>query len=267
MGLDIYLTRFDEDMGTVLAVERRYEERCGAEVYGDGGPSTPEERREACGRIARELGLTDGGEHPAKHRIGEPSKVAPDNINGLGYFRSPYNSGGINRVVERLTGESKGYYWIFQKESDDYYHRPDWAEARRRAMEVIGDLERVSVQNRGYAVRTLRMAPHHTSSESAALAEFLKFEGSHANIPAGFGRAFANGYGDFDLDGMDVRAVMLGIESSLFGKQPVAYVVTKSPDGSALHPSYIDSLKVVVETCDYVLASDAPERFALAWSE
>lgn len=287
MGLDIYVYHYTTDPARVHAIEDQYNERCEA-LYADDAPPADvrgdEDRTRAWrdgerARIAAELGLVGGeysAEHPGKVRLDAPSRFAPENINRVGYFRSSYNDGGINRVIPRVTGEDKGYGYIFGNEDAAYHFAPDWRRTRERALEVLGLLEAANARGQGHGVMEVAPNPFGdwtreagATSEHEALELFLTkhLSGLKRPDPFGDGGGYSDLTGEYFRAPLKVRALIRGgLQRKGYGAPvPVLYAVYESEHG-AVHPSYLDSLKVVVETCDHVLAQPDPERWLLHWS-
>jgi hypothetical protein len=76
----------------------------------------------------------DGMEEDPGEHINQDSQEFPEHYFKIGYFRSSYNSGGLNSILNDAI--KKDLYWIFQT-SQDYYVQPDWKSSRRRAVQVL----------------------------------------------------------------------------------------------------------------------------------
>lgn len=142
MGLDVYLKKYNTDLDTVQAREaeaREKSEQIWAE-YPKYEECTQQQKDEADQRVKdwyEENGFDRWGELSGKDVEGIEinSEIDPDNMFKIGYFRSSYNSGGINHVLREQLG-GRDLYWIFQP-NDEYYVRPDWAMAYGRVQQLI----------------------------------------------------------------------------------------------------------------------------------
>ena len=81
------------------------------------------------------MGLnSEFGEHSSREKIEQDSKKHPEHMFKIGYFRSSYNGGGINSVLDSLG--FGGLYWIFDNK-DQYEFAPDWEKSLKRVREVL----------------------------------------------------------------------------------------------------------------------------------
>jgi hypothetical protein len=301
MGLDIYLYHYTADPKEVHRLEHEYAERTDA-LWNDGVDE--KHRKKEQKRIAKELGLDEDGEHPGKQRVDLKSKIAPDNVNRVGYFRSSYNGGGINNVIRRVLGEDKSYYYIFgQRGVGDF--APDWKVSRERALEVLNLLGEANNRARGHYVMELSANPFSDFTKpqevdgrvldnERAVLDFFLTELDTYEKRNGDGLAFGSSYtkmgGEFVMEGVKVKAIIWGGMPTFVRPRPGEVVPPGPPkvylvceatredndaeavrkhlatDGNSIHQSYFDSLNIVVETCDYVLAKPDPERYVLHWS-
>jgi len=146
MGLDVYLKWYD-DYDAVQAKESaasKKSEEIWAE-YPKYDECTEEQKNEARDRIHewnRDHGVDEWGsvddEGQAK-RIEEPSTIDPDHMFKIGYFRSSYNDGGLNSIMQEQLG-GRDLYWVFQPPEDrEYCFCPDWAIARGRINQLVSE--------------------------------------------------------------------------------------------------------------------------------
>lgn len=229
--------------------------------------------------------------HPAPEdgvetEIYKSSKVHPQHDTfKIGYMRSSYNDGGTNTVLRTATG--KDLYWVFDVDSrgkDGYRISPDWSQALERAKELREAFFAHLVETG--PIRVVEVHPL-VSSESPELPTrdqvveiFKKNQHEHnqrfAKDPAPTMFAskdynwYANRDGHFYLGkGAKVLAVIPG-KSAYSGGLPSTYLVLRDDkdeeDANPIANWYLQALDVVVETCEYVLASGTPEEFILHWS-
>jgi hypothetical protein len=259
MGLDVYLTRY-ENRALSKERERLYEERTAAMYERKLSDDAEQAERE---RIARELGLTSWGDDEVNVvSVRMPSTLDPEHTFDIGYFRSSYNESGINAYLGRVLGGG-GLYAVFpEAEHDEYEFQPDWAAAKRRALEMAEALHD-RAQSRPYDVTVVRtnsfLAPTALpASASAALELFCS-----QNQPAF--DAYSSAQGEFFMKKpLPVRAFIPGMRQSMGNPTPVLYAVFDvSPDHSKW---YETALRIVAETCDYVLSQPERDKFWLRWS-
>lgn len=145
MGLDVYLQKCD-DFDEMIRLEEEYEKRSEAtwnSICKPIGQMSDDEKnkcREKNKKIAEELGLGEWGQYLKEKDIKKDSKKYPEHMFKIGYFRSSYNSGGINHVLNDYGMED--LYWIFQV-GDDYHIFPDWDEALNRVNGLIKKIKEV----------------------------------------------------------------------------------------------------------------------------
>jgi hypothetical protein len=277
MGLDIYLYKYDnyEEVKRV----REEVDRLTEAVYED--PSIPEGdegsklRMAKCRTIEQEHGyveekVTDtwSSFRPSgEHKIELKSQKYPDHLFSIGYFRSSYNDSGINRVLsEHCNGRSLD--WIFPH-GDEYEFQPDWTLARERTTELLNLLSTAEHVRVMKASHNQFISPDKwVDSTEAALKLYKDEQSKHVKRgDQAFGGNYGNLHGEFYLDEpLEVVAVIAGREDRLFGLKdgeiPCHFLVYKSKH----FDSYLQSLGIVIETCDYVLAQPDPEKYWLHWS-
>lgn len=267
MGLDVYLKKF-EDFESTQQLEASYEEiaeRNWQDIQKGRSYEqlTDEEKdsvREKNNALATSMGLDEWGSDSRVEKIEIPSVRYPDHYFKIGYFRSSYNEGGINRILRNtigLTLES-----IFNT-PDEYLFSPDWKLAKSVAEKAISDF-RDYIEKSPYRVSTFGfnefMGMPDVESEASALAKFLEVK--EANKSANC--AFSNSSGTFFLDKpLEIAAVLTGTQDSYLGrgKIPCHYVIYKD-DMSW----YLQALEIVLETIEWVLAQSDSEKYYLAWS-
>jgi hypothetical protein len=150
MGLDVFLYCCDR-LDEWEEVQREYEEKSEAiweEVQAgrEYKDLTDEEKRtitERCEKLALSMGLEECGAIADEYIIEEASEKYPEHMFKIGYFRSSYNSGGTNSVLERLGVPN--LYDIFVQQTDDEYHRRiDWEDAKKTVKRAIAMLRKIN---------------------------------------------------------------------------------------------------------------------------
>ncbi len=178
----------------------------------------------------------------------------------IGYFRSSYNDGGINRKLEMVGAPS--LYEIFPHSDSDYSFQPNWEESRAKAKEALDILKS---KDNGYEVTefsaNIFTEPTVTSAKQA-LEIFNKELERNGNRQSAFGGSYSNRDGNFFLNKpLEVVAVIPGT-TDMLGKRPTTYVIYKSEGANW----YLKALEIVIETCEYVLAQKDSDKYWLHWS-
>lgn len=212
-----------------------------------------------------------GEEEDVSTQIEEDSAKHPKHLFKVGYFRSSYNGGGLNRVLKNLGVPD--LYDIFAVTEEGYYVKPNWVESLMRAEEAITKFDEAIALNGSVQVAEewffdwWKQGPSNgEEAMKVYLAELA--EKKKAN---NFGFcAYSNQKGLFYLDApLKVKAIIKGHSAFNLkkgaGKEPAVYVIFEE-DSSW----YRQALEIVVETCQYVLENDGTlekgEEFCLHWS-
>ena len=303
MGLDIYLYWY-KDVKATQERKAKYEERSqeifneidkrkirGRDERWSDAENAEEKKRYA--ELAAALGMQDvedaknhiylGDELPSnKKRINFLSVRHPEeDMFKIGYFRSSYNSGGINTVVPNAIG-GDGLHDIFEHTEDEYCFCPAWETSLELAQGMWNDY--VTHLKKSGSIRVSSINPlslndptveNKISSERTALAVFMKAIADKKKAdkknkgkpdPFGFDTNFSNLYGDFFLgkEPMKVRAILHG--KGGMNQKVGVYIVYEIAKTKPENDSYAVALDVVVETCEWVLAQKDPQNYYLHWS-
>jgi len=268
MGLDVYLYWY-EDLEAATHIEESVEsleeeiwEESLGELDKDNATQLTEEERDEIHAKIKELRAKMVPES-LKKEIDFPSAKYPDHLFRVGYFRSSYNPGGINNVLRSLIG--RDLYYIFGVDGNHEYHvKPDWTESLARAKEVrdelIATLERIN----GFYVDEVSFnmfvaKESLPKSGKDVLDAFLKSHGT--DRPFG-GDAYSNRDGDFFPRGKMIFAAIPMV--SPVGA-PAVGLVCKDENGGR-YSSYLESMDIVIETIELVLAKEDPQNYVLHWS-
>lgn len=199
------------------------------------------------------------------------SKIHPENICSLGYFRSSYNQGGINSVLANLLGENSDLYWIF-KPNDEYVFFPEWEKSLERAKDVLKRFRKIAETGRmEYGILEIGVTPivpvEMPHSKKEAMDILIANIQKHEKDSAAF-RSYGCREGEFFLDGLNVVAICPGDREFIRNKEPCVYVLYKREGGKDdKYASYEHSLEIVIETIEYVLKNQGNgHKFGLAWS-
>lgn len=258
MGLDVYLYRYENKKETDER-ENKYQEFSDKlwEEAGEYDKLTQEKKdeiNEKCKTYAKSIGLNEwGNDDLGKSNIEENSTLYPDHMFKIGYFRSSYNSGGINRILRNLElpdlEEIMGY-------NDEYVFQPNWGTTLENVNSVISKLK----ETPAYRVESVSgniFRETSIKSESEALKVFLKE--IEKNKESKY--SYSNSDGHFYMDEpIKVLALIPG-KQTILGERECTYVVTESDN-----TWYIQALEIVKETIEYVLNKENKEQYYLHWS-
>jgi len=205
---------------------------------------------------------SDNREDWGKNKIEIDSVKYPQHLFKIGYWRSSYNDGGINSVLDRA--RLPNLYDIVQP-GDEYEVCPDWSVCLENAKDAIEQLDNYLKQPISkYDVMTVSFnmfSEPQINSDEQALQAFAEELARKEEAPP-FGNSYGNHIGDFFLDTIPVVAVIPGY-TRILGKQPCSYVVFKTDNQWEF---YHQALEIAQETIEYVLAQPDPTIFYLHWS-
>lgn len=262
MGLDIYLYRYDnfEDTQRREREHSEFSEKNWASTEGREYESLTEEEKNEIRRKDKEnaasLGLDDwGSDKEKKEQIELPSEKYPDHYFKIGYFRSSYNSGGIERILRNMGLPTLSD--VFNRHGDEYEFQPNWKES----LEAINGLISLFIGKGAYRVNSVSANMFRDSevkSEERALEIFLEQMRKAGETPE---YNYSNSDGEFYLhEPIKVIAMIPGKEN-LFGERDCVYVVTESDN-----TWYLQALEIVRDTIEYVLSRENQEQYYLHWS-
>lgn len=217
------------------------------------------------------------GEQPVQlERIEIDSKIHPEHMFKIGYLRSSYNEGGINRVLRSYVDESLDNIFLA---GDRYEFAPDWNAALVNAKRVHAKLKAFLDESRGLTVVRVAMnmfanPQEHRITEREAIERTAKMmrEGKQGWFGNREGDFFLPGRGPFhgkdqpDSKPLQVVAAIPAIARGFMGRDEMIVhlvVVDESSDGQRW---YLDALDVTIEMIEWVLAQPDPESFLLHWS-
>lgn len=191
-------------------------------------------------------------------QIEEPSKLYPDHLFKLGYFRSSYNGNGFNSVMH--SAGVPDLYEVFMPPKNASRFTPDWKAALLRAQTSM-QMWREHLGSIGGDCYVMEETAEGVigSPEQAMLA--YQTEMTRKNSPFD---AYSNSVGFFTKTPRRLRAVIGG--RSALGRPCVYLVMQKDPLEEGESDWYDMAWQIVVETIEHVLASGKPEQFELYWS-
>lgn len=275
MGLDIYLYHSAADPKDIAAFEARIEnarEKCWDACGKSYEQMTEYEKttaREAANAVENELREANP-ELAENEAETPPSQVNPGHLFNLGYFRSSYNGAGFNSVIDTLLGK-RGLYWIFDVEEVNYRIKPDWRASYERAVALLVEFDAAILKTGGLLkVEPVSGNPFVALDDQPATAtaalKIASEELARPVIGGLLGSWYSNSRGQFmpGKEGMHVRALIPGVNRSWNGTERCVYVVWEASEETC--KSYRDSLAIVAESCEWVLAQPDPENYLLHWS-
>lgn len=261
MGLDIFLYRYD-DYKKTRELEEKYNDFSNKswEDAGEYDSLSREQKDEINQKVkdyALSLGLDKWGlPENGVEQIEESHPLYPDHYFKIGYFRSSYNQGGIERILRNLGLPTMSD--IFNYETENYHFQPNWEESLVRCEETI----QMFLEKGAYRVHHVSgnmFSPPKIHSEKEALDIFIE-ELSKQQFEEE-GHNYGNIHGEFSFhEPMKVLPMIPGTYK-IFNEQPCVYVVTGSDN-----TWYIQALEIVRDTIKYVLSKKNKEQYYLHWS-
>ena len=265
MGLDVYLNHYSDfkKSKTLEKVFDDYSTRLYDTLDGiedeDLLKTARAGIRKKLNAKAKELGLGEYGEDLTyRTRIEEDSVLHPEHYFKIGYFRSSYNSSGINNILRDLG--IPDLYDIFSHDNDEYEFSPDWNYALKIVNESISLLKK----DKGYRVESVAanlFAADEVPVTPAAALEIFNKQLQEKSKNKEF-LCYSNKDGEFYLDnaGLKVHGLIPG--KDMF-QRPCTFIIYKPKDANKY---YLQALAIVKETIEYVLAQKNPQEYYLSWS-
>lgn len=264
MGLDVYLYRY-ENRDLSDSLEKQYEEftnsNWGTKKYDSLSESEKREYREKDKKFAAELGLDEYG-NDKKHKkcIEINSSKYPDHYFKIGYWRSSYNDGGINRILSNYGLPTLTE--IFNPQ-DQYTFAPDWDLCLIKVKDTIEQLKTMP-NLRCFDVSWNEFRNPNESSivnERDAMKTFLVEKAKDRDEEFS---SYSNINGYFNLkEPLKVYGLISGVKKMLLSTTllPCTYVICEGEN-----EWYTQALEIVQETIEYVLLQDDKEKYLLHWS-
>lgn len=260
MGLDVYLYRYDapaEEIAEREAQAEKFSDETwkrvgGGKDYSALTDAQKDEARVAVKEYNAANGFSEYGQDVRKVEIQKDSVRDPEHLFKLGYFRSSYNDGGINRISENTTGIT--LYTVFGVD-DEYEVRPDWTMARVRCVEWIEKLK-AAPRLRCSTIHTTNMFTAPPTADDANAVQMAAEELKQTHFG---GDGWSSQKGHFYPKGLKIVAAIPGID--VF-KEPAVHLVYEDEG----FDWYITAAEIVLETIDFVLAQPNPEAYVLHWS-
>jgi len=261
MGLDVYLYKFENFEKTMELEEEFSSESTEMRKKNTNGKSyskLTEDEKNILSKNSKELRDAIFCGAPLMESIEIDSSLYPEHLFKIGYFRSSYNSGGINSVLRRTIG--KDLYDIFQPDlQDEYYIRPDWNKALTIATQIKEEFEQ-HVHRCPFDVisESFRYVSKEINSDKEALEVFMKeYEDTKKRVFDNY----SNSNGTFYLgeNFLKVRGVITA--KNKLGD--CCYIIYEKPSEEYWIK---EALEIVIETINYVLSQPDKYQYRLGWS-
>lgn len=274
MGLDIYLYRYDKPRKQIEKEDKAWD-AISSKIFhkhfdpvekarGKDADLTDAERKawkKELARAAEEYGrVGEWHDNPHNPKVNIDSALYPEHMFKIGYFRSSYNSGGINHILEDRVGET--LYSLLDVNHDEYVQQPDWEDVIKNCDRVIAAF-RQSVKENPYHIIEVDSILEQSNlpgniPEALKIAQKVLCADKH-----GFD-SFTNGNGFWSINGLEVFGVIPGYRKD-FLQGPVTFLVTKSTEkkGDEPYQWYINAIEIVKETAQWVLKQENPEKYYL----
>ena len=257
MGLDVYMYKYNQDRATLRKLSEEFKLRS-EPLWEDGVAEKERERKLEALRF--EFGLADnwGGFTPEqRENIELDSTKHPKHMFKIGYMRSSYNAGGINRILGTHC-EGASLYSLFSAPDGGEQDEIDWAKARDNCNAAAQKLRAVRDGAKWAASEVdaslLGVSPVSERQAIEIAEKTLKPEDS------GF-ENYSNRDGTWFTKGIPVYGV---VHSRNCLGAPSVWLITKADPSHMTW--YIEALEVAAEMCEWVLAQPDPKQFSLYWS-
>jgi hypothetical protein len=280
MGLDVYLYRLTKPQAQIDAENEKWEvqstrifNRINKAAKAEGRKKLTDAEQAEWKRLSRDSAAEFGRviverddhwpqfNHPDETCIEMPSAKYPDNLFKIGYFRSSYNSGGINVILRENVGTSLSE--IMGHDDEEYCFCPDWEASRERAVKALNRLRELDASTKFNAIEIDVFNPFATAkpavahrAEAVAIAKAVVDENREPSD-------FMNGKGLFVLKSKPACIAYIAGTTSM--GMPTVFGVYEAKPGDVFG-WYVKAMEIVVETCDYVLGTGEANKHFLHWS-
>lgn len=295
MGLDVYLYELKEGVTPeeFAAARKRREDAEEAFYSRDDYKSLTDEQKDEIrtalppdpeGEFNFKTNLIQPREGLLARQIELPHPKYPEHLFKIGYWRSSYNSGGINHVLEDLGLPT--LYWVAageDGESDlqEYCCFLDWPQVLVRATELRQRYEVRKAETGNAFVVEEKLnpfrSPEHQDvprSASQAMDIYIKERKRSAEFRSKFpdpehSGDYSNISGTFFMSGTTrLLALIPGTRTPILRTEPPApeclYAIVQSTD--PVDNFYGEALEIVEATARHCVESGHPERFYVHWS-
>lgn len=191
--------------------------------------------------------------------IEEDSRKHPDHFFKLGYFRSSYNGSGFNSLMHTLG--IADLYAIFQAPEDGGRFTPDWEACLARAKAArMAYNERTSGPG-GKGRVSFIAAEKGQGAVATTEREALEVFREESSMERPFS-GYSNQKGHFWLDGLTIKAAIPGTARWAGAGVYLIWEPQETDEGDF----YDAAFEIVIETCEYVIATGNAAEYSLYWS-
>ena len=264
MGLDVYLYHC-RDRKAAFAAEQRAEDAVNkiwdsvGKKYQDLSEAEKDDIQ-ARSLIAQEIEGCDGSsQHKSVTEIRRDSEQYPNHLFKIGYFRSSYNESGLNRAMKKLG--LPDLYEIMNNPSRATEVHHDWADCLKRVNKVISKYQKhLSSEVDGFYISEVRRPSGNGGADSAEAAWKIFRSEHERNKESPSFVSYSSSFGEFYHQGVKIHAI---IPSS--DQYTLSYLIC-AKENKYEEDWYLTSLKIVRETCEYVLSQEDPQNYYMHWS-
>jgi hypothetical protein len=274
MGLDIYLYKYNNYKDTKMREDiyrkesslhlEKLQKDLGKE-YNEMNEREKNKLKKVDEELAEKLKLDNWGEDiTTKECIEINHEKYPDHYFKIGYFRSSYNSGGINQKLGTIGLPT--LYDIFEHGNDDEYcFQPIWENCLEKLKDVHKKLQKIISDNEAFGVVESYdgfgdlVDDHSVKSSEAALKIFLEEKRRDNRM-----NDYSNRTGEFYFGNpLEVVGIITGVKKKYFTNEylPCQYLIYKDN-----LDWYLQAVEIMIATVEYVLAQSDKEKYYLHWS-
>lgn len=272
MGLDVYLVRYPDGVQESLETQREFNRRRDAltkklrKKYLGDADGFPSALRDKALELADELETDAFGEPLNAEEITLDSKLYPEHLWKIGYFRSSYNVSGFDSVVSRWVPWSLGT--AFNNPMMEYLHYPDWDQCLSRTKHMRDEIL-AHIENKGaHSVFTepVFSATGDTVGRDPTSALNLFYERvekdkQYKDHPLSASRYSCSDGFFCHNQPLEVAALVKGVD---FMGDPCIHVIYELSD--SMLDYYTQATEIAVETCEWVLNTGRQDEYLLHWS-
>jgi hypothetical protein len=262
----VYLYRFRAPIDEVEAHEQKYyklsEEIWGTKPYDELSKEEIADIKRRDEELAVSMEMDPYGMCALMEKIEQDSALHPKHLFKVGYFRSSYNDGGLDSVLQAAIGMSLDVIFDVDGASEDGFIQPDWRESLDRALYTKEKFQRY-IQDTPYRSMFIAqndcVANQVANTPEQAIGRAIQKLSEHREEPDTDMSWFSTGIGHCFF-GAPMELVV-AVPAKQYGQEGF-FLVYRDPE---LH-WYLKAVEIVIETIEWVLDQPEPSRFAFSWS-
>lgn len=187
-----------------------------------------------------------------KTKIEIDSSKYPDHYFKIGYMRSSYNGGGINRLFSNIGLPILEEIFEAPHNSSEWF-KPNWEKIKVKVEEIIPKLKEQSV-----ACERIDVLEYSASSCEEALKVYK--QELEDNPKCNYN--YRGKHGTFFMhEPLKVNALIGGKEKYIGKEQPCIYMVYNMD-----YSWYVQALEIIIEMCDYVMQQEDKDIYYMYFS-